>query len=312
MVFKIDGLMCASFTPMTSEREVDISAIDAYQKYLVGAGIKQMYVNGSTGEGPLLTTAERKAILEEWMRLSRLPGREMKIIVQVGGSTDKEIMEMTEHAAQLKVDAVSALPSLYFTPTCVDDLLDHCRRISARAPGIPFYYYHIPVRTGVTLNMQEFLERCRELPDFRGIKFTSKDLFEGAKCLRTADAKGNPYDILYGCDEQLLGALAMGFESGVGSTYNIMPRVYTALHAAVQRGDLAEARKEQMRSVDVIKILFDYGKRCGGLHSAQKAVLDEAGAPVGPTRQPVTELTQAERQELLAKLRAIGFFDWRV
>ena len=50
--------------------------------------------------------------------------------------------------------------------------------------------------------MQEFLQKCStKVPDFRGIKFTSKDLYEGAKCLRTKDANGDLFDILYGCDE---------------------------------------------------------------------------------------------------------------
>ena len=313
MPFKVEGLVCASFTPMTEDREVNIKVIDAYQKYLSDNGISCMYVNGSTGEGPLLTTQERKDILAEWMRLSRLPGRSMRIMVQVGGTTDKEIMELTTHAASLKVDAVSALPSLYFTPTCVDDLVDHCRRISEKAPGIPFYYYHVPVWTGINLNMQEFLEKCRSaVPDLRGIKFTSKDLYEGAKCLRTKDASGDVYDMLYGCDEQLIGALAMGFRGGVGSTYNLMPGVYKSLMSLCDQGLWEKARLQQYRSIDVIKIIFDFGKRCGLLMSAQKAVMHRVGAPVGPTRHPITELSDEEKEALMKKLEEIGFFQWRI
>jgi len=312
MPFKIEGLMCASFTPMTADREVDIKAIDAYQKYLVDCGIECMYVNGSTGEGPLLTTQERKDIIAEWVRLSRLPGRSMKIFVQVGGTTDKEIMELARHAASIKVDAVSALPSLYFTPTCVDDLVDQCKRISENAPGIPFYYYHIPIKSGVNLNMHEFLQKCStRVPDFRGIKFTSKDLYEGAKCLRTRDGNGDLFDILYGCDEQLIGAFAMGFKAGVGSTYNLMPGVYKQMYALCQAGDWEKARVQQYRSVDVVKILFDYGTRCGGLMSAQKAVLHRVGAPVGPTRYPLTELSEGEKDKLMKELEGIGFLDWQ-
>jgi len=313
MVFKLEGLLTASFTPMTEDREVDIKAIDAYQKYLVDNGINQMYINGSTGEGPQLTTPERKTILEEWMRLSRLPNRSMKIVVQLGGTTEKESLELTDHAAQLKVDAVSALPSLYFLPSCVDDLVEHCQRISARAPGIPFYYYHIPIKTGVTLDMTEFLEKSRTaVPDLRGIKFTSKDLYEGAKCLRTKDANGDLYDMLYGCDEQLLGALAMGFRAGVGSTYQLMPKVYTTLKALSDAGKVEEARVWQYRSIDVIRTLFDFGAKCGGLMSAQKFVLSTFGAPLGPARRPIGGLTGAEEADLKAKLEKLGFNDWRV
>ncbi|KAK3733400.1 hypothetical protein RRG08_004826 [Elysia crispata] len=193
----------------------------------------------------------------------------------------------------------------------MNDLVDYCGRVALEAEGLPFYYYHIPDRTGVRLNMEEFLHKARDqIPNLRGIKFSSKDLYEGFKCLRTKDAKGHNFDILFGCDEQVIAAFAMGFRGAIGSTYSLLPGVYRQAKLAMDDGRLAEARELQARSVRLVHVCFKFGKGVGRPIPAFKAILNKLGVPVGPTRFPMATLDQQATAELIAELSEAGFFQW--
>src|ERR1700739_2720975 len=94
----------------------------------------------------------------------------------------------------------------YFKPQTVDDLLDFCAAIAAAAPALPFYFYHIPGMTGVSLSMPDFLRRSKErLPTLAGLKFTHNDLMMLQECLAVNDGE---FDVVYGSDESLLAGLA--------------------------------------------------------------------------------------------------------
>ncbi|GFN92541.1 N-acetylneuraminate lyase [Plakobranchus ocellatus] len=179
------------------------------------------------------------------------------------------------------------------------------------ASGLPFYYYHIPDRTGIKLSMEEFLLKARDvIPNLRGIKFSSKDLFEGSKCLRIKDSRGNNFDLLYGCDEQVIAAFAMGFQGAIGSTYSLMPGVYRRARRALEEGHVAEARELQYRSVRLVDICFKFGQGMGGPLPAFKAILSELGIPMGSTRFPMASMDQQMRAKLKDELVQIGFFQW--
>ncbi|KAK0061192.1 N-acetylneuraminate lyase [Biomphalaria pfeifferi] len=308
---RVEDFIAATFTPMKENGDVNLEAIDKYQQFLLDQGINYVYVNGSTGEGTSLTTSERKSITEQWITLSRKPGREMKVFVQVGGTNFRETLELAEHAAEVGADAFSALPPLYFVPATVDELVDYCRQVAEKAPSIPFYYYHIPERTNVRFDMEQFLIKSRNvISNLRGIKFSSKDLYEGSRCLRTLNSKGENYELLFGSDEQIISAFAIGFKGAIGTTYSIIPRVYQKLKKAFDAGHMNEAASYQYRSADFVKVCFEFGSVTGGLLPAVKFVLSQIGVDAGPPRYPMKPLDNTSKQKLMDRLNYIKFFDW--
>ena len=93
------------------------------------------------------------------------------------------------------------------------------QHIASGAPNLPFYYYHIPMLTGSTLDMVEFLTQgAKSIPNLVGLKYTDTKLYEFQNCLELAAGR---FDVVWGCDEMLLGALATGGRGAIGSTYNI-------------------------------------------------------------------------------------------
>ena len=151
--------------------------------------------------------------------------------------------------------------------------------------------------------MPDFLAQARDrIPTLRGIKFTNYDLMAYQLCLQANDGA---FDIPWGVDEYLLGALALGARSAVGSSYNFAAPVYQRLLAAFERGDLVAARQEQFRSVQLIKLLAGYGYL-----GAAKAVMKMLGVDVGPARLPNTNPTPEQIVKLQGELEDLGFFEW--
>ena len=92
--------------------------------------------------------------------------------------------------------------------------------IASAAPSLPFYYYHIPSATNVDLPMVDFLAVADDLiQNLAGIKYTHYDLEDLQLCLHYG---GGKYNILFGRDQYLLAAVALGVRGAVGSTYNFM------------------------------------------------------------------------------------------
>jgi len=199
--------------------------------------------------------------------------------------------------------AVSALAPSYFKPGNIGSLVDCVADIASAAPEVPFYYYEIPILTGVNLSPSEFLARAAErIPNLAGIKFTSSNLMEYQLCRAFRDGA---FDIPFGFDEMMLGALALGATGAVGSSFNFAAPIYTRLIAAFQKGDLATARTEQMRSVRVIQLLASRGYM-----GAAKATMKMLGVDVGPARLPNGSLNAEQQATLRADLEKLGFFDW--
>jgi len=206
------------------------------------------------------------------------------------------------HAQSVGADAVSALPPFFFKPGRVEQVVGFLRPVAAAAPALPFYYYHIPSMTGVTLAMNELLAASSPIPSFRGIKFTHGDLMEFERCKRFENGR---FEIAWGFDEMLLGAMAFGATSAVGSTYNYAAPNYTRMIAAFKAGDVATARECAARAVDLVAILL----RFGGLRTG-KAIMALSGIDCGPTMSPVPAVSAEETAGIRKSLEEIGYFEW--
>jgi N-acetylneuraminate lyase len=294
------GLIAATFSPLKQDGDIDLDRIGPMTEWLIEAGIAGLYVCGSTGEGMSLTTDERQRLTEQFVNAT---AKRVPVIVQVGHNSLAEARSLAAHAAAIGADVISATCPSYFKVHSVATLVDCMAEVAAGAPELPFYYYHIPSLTGSTLDMVEFLRRGGDrIPNLKGLKYTDTKLHEYLSCLRLDDGR---FDVVWGCDEMLLGALATGAQGAIGSTYNIAPKLYQRLISAFEAGDLSQARELQAKSVQMIQAIVAYP-----FHAAMKAVLAWLGSPCGPCRLPQRELTAEESRQLRERLEVIGFFDW--
>jgi N-acetylneuraminate lyase len=297
---KLTGLIAAAHTPFDSQAEVNLEAISAQADWLLRNQIRHAFICGSTGESHSLSVGERMQMATRWMDVTR--GTELQVIVHVGSNCLRDAAALAEQANVLGVAAISALAPSYFKPASVAALIDSMHQIARAAPDLPFYFYDIPVLTHVRLSMPQFLDEApSRIPNLVGLKFTNEDYASLQTCL-AADC--GRWDILWGVDESLLAALALGVGGAVGSSYNFAPQVYHRLMAAYHRSDLAAARREQLYSVKLIQTIASYGYL-----PAAKHVMELLDVPVGPARLPLTALSAQQKKSLQASLEELGFFD---
>ncbi len=298
---RLTGLIAAAYTPMDDEGGLKLALVPRMVDYLVSVGVSGIYVCGSTGEGPSLTGKERMAVTEAFVAAAagRLP-----IIVQVGHNSVKESRALAAHAQSAGADMISSNAPSYFKPGDVDSLVLAMAELAAGAPELPFYYYHIPSFTGVPLDMAQFLQKGGEsIPNLVGIKFSDLKVFDYQACLNCC---GGRYDILWGCDEMLLSALAVGARGAVGSTFNAIAPVYRRIMEAFDAGDLDEARRCQYLSVQFVQIL----NRHAPLHTSLKAVMKMIGLDCGGVRLPQKPLLNGVYDKIKSDLDAVGLTEW--
>jgi len=115
------------------------------------------------------------------------------------------------------------MPSVYFKPATIPNLVDTMAIVAGGAPDLPFWYYHFPAKTGVEFNMFQFVEeadKTAKIPNLMGVKFTNEILMDYNSA---GHYKNKKYNMLFGRDEMLTSALATGVSDGdVSSTVNFL------------------------------------------------------------------------------------------
>ena len=295
----LHGLVAATHTPFHADGSLNLAVVEPQAAHLLKSGVHHAFIGGTTGESSSLTVAERLALAERWLAVTR--GSSLKVIVHVGSNCLHDACTLAAQAQNLGALAVSALAPSYFKPGHVSTLVASMAQIAAAAPDLPFYYYEIPSMTGLSLSPSEFLAHAAErIPNLAGIKFTSNNLMEYQLCRASHDGR---FDIPFGFDEMLLAALALGATGAVGSSFNFAAPIYLRLIAAFQSGDFAVARAEQLKSVRVIQTLA-----ARGYMGAAKAVMAMLGVEVGPPRLPNSALDASQTQALRSELERLDFF----
>ena len=300
---KITGLIDAPFTPMHANGDVNYDIIPAYAAMLQRNGLKGVFINGSSGEGYMLTTDERCRLAEAWMAATR-GFADFKVIVHVGSCCVRESRELAAHAQKIGAWGIGAMASPFPKVARIEELVKYIEEIACGAPELPFYYYHIPAFNGAFLSMYDLLQAVDgRVPNFAGIKYTFESLYEYNRCRRYKDGR---FDMLHGQDETILPCLAMGgAQGGIGGTTNYNGRCLTGIIEAWKAGDLERARQLQNYAQDVIDVICHFrGNIVGG-----KRIMKLIGLDMGPNRTPFQTMTDEEEARLRAELEAIDFFN---
>lgn len=280
---KVQGLLAAPFTPMKPDGSLNLSVIPTYYRMLVDNGVTGAFICGSTGEGVSMTPQERMAVAEAWAACSK-SNPDFKVMTLLGGTSLADCKELARHARKIGLYAVSFTAPFYFKPASVKPLADCCKAVADEVPDMPFYYYHIPVLTGVNVAMHDLLQAVDGyVPNFAGVKYTHEDFMDFLSCMHF---KAGKYNMLWGRDENMLPALSLGAQGAVGSTFNYAAPLYHELIEAFNSGDLPRARERQQQSIDMIRLLGKYGGIATG-----KAYMKLIGLDCGGFRLPVQNMS---------------------
>lgn len=295
----LEGLIAAPFTPMHRDGSLNLSIIPKYYEMLKANGVTGAFICGSTGEGVSMTAREKMAVAEAWASCTN-GDPDFKVMTLLGGTSITDCKELAKHAEGTGLYGVSFTAPFYFEPVNVEMLGKACIEVASSVPGMPFYYYHIPVLTGVGFAMYDLLLSIDgKIPNFAGIKYTHEDFMDFLSCARFNNGK---YDMLWGRDENMLPALSVGAKGAVGSTFNYAAPLYYELIKAFNDGELAKAQALQQQSIDMIRLLGKYGGIATG-----KAYMKLIGMDCGEFRLPVKNMTGEQFESFKKDVEQIKF-----
>ena len=279
---KYQGIIPAFYACYDKEGKVDGQAVRGLARYLLNKGVKGLYVGGSSGECIYQSVAERKETLEHVMAEV---GGKLTIIAHVACNNTADSQELAAHAERLGVDAIAAIPPIYFhLPP--KGIAKYWNDISAAAPNTDFIMYNIPQLAGVALTvplLQEMLKNPRVI----GVKNSSMPVQD----IQMWRDEGSL--VLNGPDEQLLSELAAGAAGGIGGTYAAMPELYLEIFRCFQAGELEKGREVQN---ECCRIIYQMCSAQGNMYAVIKEIIRHQGGPdVGSVRAPLLELTEEDR-----------------
>lgn len=296
---KITGLIAATFAAYREDGTINIEIIPSIVDKMINDGLSGVFICGTNGEGPNLTIEERMAIAEAYVKAAN---KRILVLVHVGHSSITECRKLAAHAEKIGADAISSVAAFYFKPTSVNNLVNSMAQIAAAAPNTPFYYYSIPTLTGVGMDMISFLELAEQaIPNLAGIKYTASTIHEYQACLNYKNGK---FDILFGYDELLLPALAVGARGAIGSTYTFAAPLYLKVMKLYEDGLNEEAASVHLNAVNMVRELVKFPPI-----PAQRALMKMEGFDLGKCRLPLEPLSDKDAASFKSALEQINFFD---
>ncbi|MCE9563727.1 MAG: dihydrodipicolinate synthase family protein [Planctomycetes bacterium] len=291
------GLVPAALTPFTPSGELNLAAVEKQAEIFVRDRVAGVFVGGTTGEFSSLTVAERDALTVRWAAV--LKGTPVRLVVHVGANCLADSRTIAARADELGAAAIAMISPCYLKPKSSDVVIDCCREVAKAAPKTPFYFYDIPVLTGIAFPVADWIESAAErIPTLVGVKFTNPDLMTFQRLIR---AGGGRFDVLFGMDEQLLAAVALGGRGAVGSGYNFASPMFHRLLDAANRGDFATARDVQFKAVELVVMMFRVG-----YFAAAKELMRMRGVELGPVRLPLANFTPEQLAAFRTELDRLG------
>lgn len=293
---KYKGVIPAFYACYDENGEISPEGVQALTRYFVEKGVKGVYVNGSSGECIYQSVEDRKIVLENVVKAAE---GKLTIINHVACNNTKDSIELAKHAESLGVDAIAAIPPIYFRlPEYA--IAEYWNDISAAAPNTDFVIYNIPQLAGVALTQGLFAE-MRKNPRVIGVKNSSMPVQD---IQMFKQAAGDDYIIFNGPDEQFISGRIIGAEGAIGGTYGAMPELFLELDEYVKAGELELARKLQY---DVDAIIYKMCSGHGNMYGIIKAILKQnEGLDLGGVRKPLAALIpsdQAVVEEAAAMIR---------
>ena len=280
---KYKGIIPALYAAYDDEGKISPERVEKLANYYLEVGVNGLYVGGSSGECVYQTVAERKLVLEHVMKAV---GGKMTVIAHIAAASTKDSIELAKHAEEVGVDALAAIPPIYY------GLPDHAVVKYwidiIEATDLDFFIYNIPSTTGHELSPEMFVDLLK-YPQVVGVKNSSISVLDiqNFRKIQTRET------IIYsGVDEQYIAGRIMGADGGIGSTFGVMPKLYLKLEEMLQNNELGLAQELQYTINDIIALILIQE---GSLYGVMKKVLEiNEGIVAGHVRNPLPKITDKD------------------
>lgn len=284
---KYHGIIPAFYACFDDLGEISLSRTQALARHFLAQGVQGLYVNGSSGECIYLNLEERKKVLEN---VVEAVGGKLLIVAHVAANSTRDSMELARHAESLGVDAIAAIPPIYFRLP-EHAIAKYWNDISSAAPNTDFIIYNIPQLAGTALTLSLLREMMKN-PRVVGIKNSSMPVQD---IQMFVDAGEGRLTVLNGPDEQFIAGRLMGACGGIGGTYGAMPKLFLKANALYEADQLEEARALQY---DICRIISAMVSCHGSMYAVIKELLRRQGINCGSVRPPFPALIKDDMKQV--------------
>ena len=283
------GLGVALVTPFRPNGGIDYAGLEKVLDHQITGGVDYVVSMGTTGESVTLNKDEKNQLLATTIELVR---NRVPIVLGVGGNSTAEVVDTLKSFEMDGVDAILSVSPYYNKPT-QEGIYQHYKAI-AQASLRPIILYNVPGRTGSNMTAETTLRLARDFSNIIAIKEASANLDQMGLIL-----KHRPKDfmLISGDDALTLPIIAMGGEGVISVVGNALPNEFSRLVHAALNGDLPTARREHLRLLEVINLLFVEGNP-GGI----KHVLKVMGICGDKMRLPLVNVSEGTAKKLYQAL----------
>lgn len=283
---KYKGVIPAFYACYDENGEISPERVRNLTKYFIDKKVKGVYVNGSSGECIYQSVEDKKTVLDNVMQVAK---GKLTVIAHVACNNTKDSMLLARHAESLGVDAIAAIPPIYFRLPEYS-IKEYWNDISSAAPNTDFVIYNIPQLAGVALTGSLF-EEMRKNPRVIGVKNSSMPVQD---IQMFKQAAGEDYIIFNGPDEQFISGRLIGAEGAIGGTYGVMPDLILKMNECLINKDLDKARSIQY-AVDAI--IYKMCSAHGNMYAVIKEILRKnEGLDIGSVRKPLSALIDEDME----------------
>lgn len=281
---KYEGIIPAFYACYDDNGEVSPERVQQLTQYFIDKKVKGLYVNGSSGECIYQSVADRKLVLENVMEVAK---GKLTIIAHVACNSTKDSIVLAKHAERLGVDAIAAIPPIYFRLPEYS-IAEYWNSMSEAAPNTDFIIYNIPQLAGVSLTPSLYTEMMKN-ENVIGVKNSSMPVQD----IQIFCALGGENRIVFnGPDEQFLSGRLMGAKAGIGGTYGVMPELFLQLNQFIAEKELEQARELQYAINEIIGLMVSGH---GNMYSVVKEILRiNEGLNIGSVRSPLAPFIESD------------------
>jgi 4-hydroxy-tetrahydrodipicolinate synthase len=284
------GLTVALVTPF-KDGVIDEPALRRLVDWHVVMGTDCVSPVGTTGESPTLSHDEHERVIAV---VCEQAARRVKVVAGTGSNSTREAIRLTKFAKKSGADAALMVAPYYNKPT-QEGFFQHFHAV-AQEVDLPIVLYNIPGRTAKNME-PETIARIGELPTVVAVKESTGSMDQASQIMALSNLT-----VLSGDDSLTLPLLAIGGRGVVSVVGNIVPRDVKAMLATFDKGDIAAAQKWHYKLFPLCRDLLGLATNPIPIKGAMKIL----GRDSGEVRLPMTPLSAAEEQKLVATLRTYG------
>jgi 4-hydroxy-tetrahydrodipicolinate synthase len=289
------GSIAPLMTPFTPDGEVDHESLANAVRWQLANGTHGLSIGGSTGEPSSQTNAERLEAIKTVLAAS---AHKVPVIPGTGTTKLAETIELTGQAYELGVDAVLIITPYYARPT-QEALYVWYKTVAGEFPDLPMLAYNVPSRTAVDIAPETVARLFREIPNFVGVKETTRDFEHFSRVLALA---GRDLVVWSGIELLCLPLLALGGIGFLSATANIAPAAHAQLFDRWSAGDYEGALELHYALHPLVDLIFTETNPAAG-----KWVLEQIGVfKSGFVRLPLIPLTESGQARAKILLEQAG------